>query len=99
MILPFSRSASSILPGLILPFSVITASLMGNAPASEDKINRSSEVIKYLNGRRPFRSKVAPKVFPLVNNNAAGPSQGSTKARSEEHTSELQSRENLVCRL
>src|SRR5690606_40584402 len=42
-----------------------------------------------------------PAQLPIVDDGAArtSPSTGGVVVRSEEHTSELQSRENLVCRL
>src|SRR3712207_8242371 len=39
------------------------------------------------------------RVDPVVRVEDAGPGQGAGAARSEEHTSELQSRQYLVCRL
>src|SRR5690606_14676137 len=46
-------------------------------------------------GKAAKNAKNAPKIFPPI----IGGFGKSGKARSEEHTSELQSRENLVCRL
>src|SRR5690606_39276700 len=42
-----------------------------------------------------IRMRVTDEYFPMV----GGKSGGTIYQRSEEHTSELQSRENLVCRL
>src|SRR2546430_5705511 len=57
-----------------------------------------------------FRSKVEPKIYRAGVSLAAGPKhlpagleytkfEGGKYSRSEEHTSELQSQSNLVCRL
>src|SRR5690606_41275218 len=49
-------------------------------------------------GRHPFRAPVATaRRQPLAD--AVCPKENAQRVRSEEHTSELQSRENLVCRL
>src|SRR5207302_6973719 len=45
---------------------------------------------------RPVASRQCPFVFPR---RESGPATRTAAGRSEEHTSELQSRENLVCRL
>src|SRR5690606_42145493 len=53
--------------------------------------------------RKARSGKIGPKVGTLPADNSIAPNvigaQGATDRRSEEHTSELQSRENLVCRL
>ena len=53
---------------------------IGKTPVSEAIITRSSLVTQYLEGLNPFLSKVAPIIFPSVNEIEAGPSQGSIKA-------------------
>src|SRR5690606_41162795 len=49
----------------------------------------------------PVRSPLAPPARPAADRGVLvhQPSTAGSAARSEEHTSELQSRENLVCRL
>src|SRR5690606_40758737 len=74
----------------------------------------SHELARALAGRRELRvGHEAPALVPVEirvveavvlvvldgADEVAGVAHFSTKARSEEHTSELQSRENLVCRL
>src|SRR5690606_40579296 len=48
------------------------------------------------NRRLPARLRVTMEASPAISSNGQN---SSAAARSEEHTSELQSRENLVCRL
>ena len=79
MILPFSRSISSMRPGCNRHFSFILFSGYGRTPVSDDKTILPSFVVKYLAGLSPFLSKVAPICLPSVNAIAAGPSQGSIK--------------------
>src|SRR5690606_39443337 len=57
-----------------------------------DKLFR--EQLKDLAG---FDQKILEDLFISIETHPLAPSK--TKTRSEEHTSELQSRENLVCRL
>src|SRR5690606_41811487 len=45
----------------------------------------------------PFRISVFSKKAPVVATSSPALTPSRTSARSEEHTSELQSRENLVC--
>src|SRR5690606_40069893 len=47
---------------------------------------------------RPLRARLAPLLLPL-GDDARRRAPDRRRRRSEEHTSELQSRENLVCRL
>src|SRR3712207_7340930 len=63
-------------------------------------------VLLFLSMRRQFRkiNIVGPERSdahgaPAAGSEAAGPSAGDPGDRSEEHTSELQSRQYLVCRL
>src|SRR5690606_40603317 len=57
-----------------------------------------SEMSLYLGFCRPRAAHRGPMAGPAVLTVKSGPVAG-PPVRSEEHTSELQSRENLVCRL
>src|SRR5690606_40946268 len=50
----------------------------------------------FVDGYRSARSERQPPMFSRL---GGGTLKGESKPRSEEHTSELQSREHLVCRL
>ena len=77
MILPCFKSTTNNLPGCKRPFSIILASSTIKAPASDAIITVPSSVTQYLEGRKPFLSKVAPTISPSVNEIEAGPSHGS----------------------
>src|SRR5690606_41872879 len=72
-----------------------TLSLHDALPISVDEIKelRVSDVLDALN------EQLAPLVFPAREDGSDPRSCPKCGNRSEEHTSELQSRENLVCRL
>src|SRR2546429_3751737 len=53
--------------------------------------------VPYVNSR--WRSKPPPTLCPAPAENTSGKAKAPAKSRSEEHTSELQSRLHLVCRL
>src|SRR5690606_41498521 len=67
------------------PYTTLFRSLPSNEPPSSPSCSTSST-------RAPLRPAASAAAIP------AGPPP-TTTTRSEEHTSELQSRENLVCRL
>src|SRR3989475_5793141 len=64
-----------------------------NRREDERGVRASQVLIEALNGREKERGTKAGRLV------LAGFSQGGAIARSEEHTSELQSQSNLVCRL
>ena len=74
---PFLRSIAIISPGPSLPFSIIFSSGILIIPVSEPAKNKSSSVIVYLNGLKPFLSEEANTHLASVAQIAAGPSHGS----------------------
>ena len=77
MIRPASVSIRNMRPGCSRHFLTMRDSGIGSTPASDASTTRSSSVIRYLAGRSPLRSSVAPIWRPSVNAIAAGPSHGS----------------------
>src|SRR5207302_11253901 len=77
-------------PTLINPLSLHDALPIFHRPAASCHRGRRSGVSAQVLGGQPE----AFRAFKSVARNNSGP-----QVRSEEHTSELQSRENLVCRL
>ena len=59
--------------GIKVPFDGST----GKTPISEESSTIPSSVTKYLEGRKPFLSRIAPIFFPSVKHIAEGPSHGS----------------------
>ena len=78
-ILPSSKSIKNILPGLNLSRYSICSSSMSTNPVSDPIIRVPSLVTEYLNGLKPFLSRIAPTFLPSVHTTSAGPSQGSIK--------------------
>ena len=73
------KSIKNILPGWSLHLFLTDEGLIGNTPISEERRTVPSSVTRYLDGRKPFLSRIAPIFFPSVKHIAAGPSQGSIK--------------------
>src|SRR5690606_40692542 len=72
-------------------------------PVADDRVRSAGERVRSARHACPSRTQGSlafsgPHVRARLEPAAAHPAVG-TSARSEEHTSELQSRENLVCRL
>src|SRR5690606_42151011 len=78
----------------IFPYTTLFRSLIviGNGTASRETEQFIADVIKR-------HSRAGELKYIIVNEAGASVYSASPLARSEEHTSELQSRENLVCRL
>src|SRR2546430_4196084 len=88
----FTSTASTLIPARTLPFQQITARLLGRPGMYCCRliVRRSGNL------REPKASdpKIAPKNRRKIPRHLVG-----EVFRSEEHTSELQSQSNLVCRL
>src|SRR5690606_41917592 len=69
-----------------------------SAAKGSDRKPRLSTVPAFL-GRPPVQAGMVPAALPAFSAPSGVRVVPSLAARSEEHTSELQSRENLVCRL
>ena len=76
---PSSKSIKNILPGLSLSRYSICSLSISTKPVSEPIIKVPSLVTEYLNGLKPFLSRIAPTFLPSVHTTRAGPSQGSIK--------------------
>src|SRR5690606_41697619 len=68
---------------------------------SEENDSATSSSSKGCSRRPPGRTRTPLRrtASPRGRLNGSSPPERSTRVRSEEHTSELQSRENIVCRL
>src|SRR5690606_39295579 len=92
-------------PTDITPLSLHDALPIYRRVGACDKCSKSQVIVAWghatSSGFAFAMSRLEPRshLLPTTALAAAGARQGSCPARSEEHTSELQSRENLVCRL
>src|SRR5690606_41358299 len=75
--------------------TVTAGTLLRDLALFPDRLDPAAEVDEALVTLLPGESAV----FTVTGATELGPGALTTKPRSEEHTSELQSRENLVCRL
>src|SRR5207249_9232212 len=101
-------SRSSLLPdrrpprSTLFPYTTLFRSSTGSgASSSTTRSSRAAQtpyVASHQGSARPFCRRGWPKTRSQLSANT-GPSSSTTTARSEEHTSELQSRFDLVCRL
>src|SRR5690606_40124730 len=87
----FPTRRSSDLPRITTMGSSSSGPLVRNAKNSQPNTAMPTNPNAVV-GLRPMRSEIQPHSGPVTRPTAEA-------IRSEEHTSELQSRENLVCRL
>src|SRR5690606_41520530 len=80
-----------------LPTAIYTLSLHDALPISKDAATRPKDALRLQPAGGPPRCSSAgpPRAGSAMR---PGRAQRTTGSRSEEHTSQLQSRENLVCR-
>src|SRR5690606_41592218 len=100
---PLPRPASTLFPYTTLFRSTACASCCGTAPAGRGSSPASPTKRCWLSCRSGAVAAPAPLLqwgdAPAAPTTPRRPRGPALRARSEEHTSELQSRENLVCRL
>src|SRR5690606_40013961 len=75
----------------LFPYTTLFRSHRADRPVLQGSAGDGRRPLGHIGPARPPRKVIRPK--------APGRSSGRRRNRSEEHTSELQSRENLVCRL
>src|SRR5207302_5402352 len=81
------------------PAKIYTLSLHDALPISPKKFTSRSHITKAAPSRRLVLNKATNRTMAGTTAKMFSNTCASRKPRSEEHTSELQSRENLVCRL
>src|SRR3712207_8629472 len=74
----------------LFPYTTLFRSIVKTSPSLTSKLTSSTALMP------PKRRETASALKKLI---GAAPTSCSSSARSEEHTSELQSRQYLVCRL
>src|SRR2546430_13312876 len=79
----------------LFPYTTLFRSLLGT---SQSPVSRMRSTLKECAASSPTRS-VSPRPTKSGRQNSGRISPSQTLPRSEEHTSELQSQSNLVCRL
>src|SRR5690606_34122197 len=97
-----SLKASPSLRGVVIDKKLFSRSVKDKRKRSEDKEELAKLDLEYEVKFQQLKDILIEKLFTLVNGKTSQGvlnDLGEEVLRSEEHTSELQSRENLVCRL